>query len=852
MTTRSHAIELAGTSVMLACILVRVTSTHDSFPGWLDDPIAVPTVVSGLTPFWSIVVDIVMMAGAATVLLATVIQGRAVAWWIVLLAATGCVGAGIHSADRDGVSLDNALLGVSWCAGVWAAIAGVYTSPTSRRLLCAGLVGVVGMLFIKSVVQVFIEHGETVSNYLSNKEAIIAAKGWTIDSPMARNFERRLMQNDATGWLGLSNVIATFGVASVCVGVGMYLAMLGTATTRGNTAVTATPGANERTQRPAFLSAFTIGAALCTLTGTLVLVLAGSKGGYAACTFGLICLFVPTLIKKFAGTPGGFAWLARRTTIRLVLGRVIGIGAIVLPLVCVVIRGSIGEKIGELSLLFRWFYITTATKIFASAPLIGVGPDGFQSAYVLQKPLISPEAVRSPHSIMFDWAAALGLPGCAWCVLLIVLAWRIGGNLMRTIEIARVSPPPTNWNGAKIPMADAADGISDTNPLSSRNELRLLAGAGGVALVFAAALESPEGSMERTLVRILGCLMFAACGFAILTTGRRSPLAASAALCAAALGVLSHGQIEMTPANSGSAAWWLALVGVSAGEVPSTRAATERKGGRGHGLAVMLSTLPLVCAAGCSLLLLSISAWETRVRRSVEAANPLAVVSMGFRALAKGDLTKQEESQIRREVLETLARLGYTQANAEPELISAGFARMRDDVLVKCAAELEVARMQMPTHFGTVRSLSRVYLERGELLMQKNPESAAEILRRGQQVLIAYISSNAGERLPTAWAWYGTYCKIWSEWIKQDDAAQSAKGLRKQAAIGFEKAAHLDPANAGYSVEAAEIHFVLGDAERAASFARDALSRNENTRLDPLVGMSEIRRKRMLDIAGRR
>ena len=59
-------------------------------------------------------------------------------------------------------------------------------------------------------------------------------------------------------------------------------------------------------------------------------------------------------------------------------------------------------------------------RVFGDHALTGVGPDGFQQAYLFAKNPLSPEEVSSPHSILFDWLSTLGVAGLAWGALLVL------------------------------------------------------------------------------------------------------------------------------------------------------------------------------------------------------------------------------------------------------------------------------------------------------------------------------------------------------------------------------------------------------------------------------------------------
>src|SRR5690606_35332276 len=127
-----------------------------------------------------------------------------------------------------------------------------------------------------------------------------------------------------------------------------------------------------------------------------------SKGGLEALGLGVVVV-------------GAQVWMHRRGSRRQ--ARAAGWlmpGAVAAPIVAVVVRGLIGERLGERSLLFRWFYWQGASRIATDHPVAGVGPAGFQEAYLSARPPLSVEEVTSPHGLPFDWWATLGLFGLAW------------------------------------------------------------------------------------------------------------------------------------------------------------------------------------------------------------------------------------------------------------------------------------------------------------------------------------------------------------------------------------------------------------------------------------------------------
>ena len=100
-------------------------------------------------------------------------------------------------------------------------------------------------------------------------------------------------------------------------------------------------------------------------------------------------------------------------------GAAIAIACVVAALLGVVVRGTVLPEgfIGERSLLFRWHYMISSSAILGEQPFVGVGPDGYQPAYVRHRVPRNPEEVASAHSMFWDWLCALGLLGAAWIAL---------------------------------------------------------------------------------------------------------------------------------------------------------------------------------------------------------------------------------------------------------------------------------------------------------------------------------------------------------------------------------------------------------------------------------------------------
>ncbi len=161
-----------------------------------------------------------------------------------------------------------------------------------------------------------------------------------------------------------------------------------------------------------------------------VLLLNGSKGALGALVIGLAITSVSVFVPKRPGRPGftAMGWLA--------------FFGVLIPAAVIFLRGAVlGEASlgGEKSLLFRWQYALGAMRVFASEPYLGVGPDGLQSALLALKNPFNPEDPVSAHNVILDWCATLGIFAAGWLIMLGLLVARVGrSGVLVTAEPSRV------------------------------------------------------------------------------------------------------------------------------------------------------------------------------------------------------------------------------------------------------------------------------------------------------------------------------------------------------------------------------------------------------------------------------
>ena len=272
--------------------------------------------------------------------------------------------------------------GAPWLALVWGAVgmSHICGDRRVRTVALAVLAGCAVPLLCKGVLQVFVDHPETVAQYERTKQAVLEANGWRPDSPAALAYARRLMQAEASGWFGLSNVYASY-MGAIAAGL---LA-----------ACAAAVSAGRRVTRGTLIA---LGVAACALAG---LVLSKSKGGVGAMGLSLAVCAGLAVVRRLMNRMNGEAGLVRPFR----FGNFAGPAAIVIVLAAIGVRGLIGTDLGEKSLLFRAFYTVGSLRIWGDYPLFGVGPDGVQDAYAAAKIPIATETVQSPHSVVFDWTA---------------------------------------------------------------------------------------------------------------------------------------------------------------------------------------------------------------------------------------------------------------------------------------------------------------------------------------------------------------------------------------------------------------------------------------------------------------
>ncbi len=488
------------------------------------EPVIDPTPMPGLGPAGSLLLDVLLLAACGCGLLGEALTRRGLDWLLLALAVIPAPVVLWHGAH----DLLDLWRGSTWLAAAVAcvAVAHLGRDRSLRLTMCALLVAALVPILVRGATQSRFsvpgwmfdgpEYAETVAVFEDNKEDFLADRGWAPDSPAALIYERRLRQASPRGWFPTTNIFASMMAFGLVMTVGLAI------------------GAARDRLGGKWLSLWVIGA----LVTAGAIYQSGSKGALLAAVAGLLFLIAPLTASPVR------AFVVRH-------GGALAVGLVAAVLLTVVVRGTLLPEswLGEKSLLFRWHYLVGAARTIAHDGLLGVGPDGFKTAYVGARMPRSPEEVTSAHSVFADWLSMLGLSGVAWIALSAILLWRAG-------------------RGHDVADVDAGGYVR------SRTTLVAVSAVAVLGLLPAMVIEGAEiNTVWKELTRGAGVLGFVLVACALnMGLERTRGVIVRWTLTAATVAVVMHSQIEVTFFDPGSVTWTMCILGLAGGADPRPRA----------------------------------------------------------------------------------------------------------------------------------------------------------------------------------------------------------------------------------------------------------------------------------------
>ncbi len=780
-------------ALLPAC--ARAVTTHDPLPGWSLDPLTTVAPLDGLGPAGDMLLGVLCFLGLALVLAGAARARERVPIVPLLLGTLGLVPVLYHAWLGPGASVENARAGAVWGSAVAGGLAALVACRHGREraLALAACAAIVGPLFFRAAVQVYSEHPVLVEDFKNRREEILAAHGWTADSAMARGYERRLSQPDASAWFAMSNVYASVMAACVAPFAAAVLAAL-----RGKLW-----SSGSRYDR--YTLAGAVAGLVLAAGGLFLAVPAGgspSKGAVAAMALGLGLVALPILKPRL---PPAAA--------RLLRGEVIGVGVVALALGAILARGLVGERLGELSLLFRWYYIQAAVRIFTEHTIWGVGPADFQGAYLLAKNPLNPEEVASPHSVLFEYLSTLGVLGLAWCALLVLKAALAGRRLVQAVpegagERTAGHLAAVGWLAAIVLPCAALSFGAEALPLAR-------------SVPDAAALLLFDGLVKTSAWLLLwlglGAALLALAGSPLLRAG----------LGAGALALLAHSQIELTATDVGAAAWVFVLLGAAAASTAIPAASKTRAAVLASSAAAGLAVLTLVAAA-------PVTRWQGTLRSASRSVSEVTSIHTRFMALGREGARTDP-----RPLVEELSAAAGRPVSPSPEAVVAALAQLRADRTRLAADELEaLARAGEPPSRAVAHVAFRTRATLSALLRQTRGDPAKPL-------------QDAREIAVWAARQWPNDSRAWRD-LAQIEAALAETGLAEPGAEieALLRAASLDPFSPDLAWRIATRLAETGRDGEARTWAERALANHAWRRLDPLSGLSDPQARGLRELLG--
>lgn len=452
------------------------------------------TTVALDTVTLSLAVAVALWPGAARAV------PRAARLGLVLLLAAAVVSSSVAGDRRSAVNSCATLLCFTLAA------LSLLRSLNGRYLACLLLAGVLASGFVnaaKCVSQGRSELADTLQFWLTVDKPKRLAAGADANSPELVNYERRLRSQNAFGYLFHPNVTGSLMAATAVLAAGLLAGLVRVS-------------GWKLAPRVAWLAA-TIGALVIFGGGIHY---TDSKGAIAAVVLGIAVLIAVRTFHSLAKQRPRILWAVL-------------VGGYLLLMIGGIGYGTAKGTLPGASLAFRWEYWTTAAKVYADAPLTGVGGHNFAAGYLLHKSPGATEDIENPHSLWLSLLVELGPLGLlAGALLAGGAVWIALRGYANSEAIATDGAAPRWLAGIALAAFALLHGLWTDWPLASP----------GVGFVWA--------------IEVVGMWAVVLVGAAELLFRLTAKPAGAAVVCAAIVGalavLLTHGLVDfalLTPAG---------------------------------------------------------------------------------------------------------------------------------------------------------------------------------------------------------------------------------------------------------------------------------------------------------------
>ncbi len=729
-----------GAVVTLA--LVRMLTSHEGMPYWGHDPFVFGAPITGVTDGWGIVLgSVTVVLSGAVVWLAR--KGGGVGVIEGVCVAMGMVACGWHVVMGEGAVTRTMALGAFVCVLV-AGRCACRAVPALRGIGVAVVFGSVVVLLIEGAHQVLVQHPMTVAYFERSKGEFLASRGWRVGSYEALSYERRLRQPELSAWFGLSNVYAGL-VGAMALGLALVAVV-----------------ARGRWAR--------LGAVLGAVGGGAALAVSGSKGAIGAVVLGVLVVALVT---------------------RTRIGARLGAGRATIGACAAMIGGTVvGGLMGQLSLLFRAQYLVGSLRIARAHPVVGVGPEGFQGAYMVHKPATGAEDVASAHDVVLDLIAMLGIGGLALVVVLAWWVWRV--------------------------RVDAGAERGTERAIPARVGVRVIAGVVLVSAVVMIRVGAAAMDVGHLALLGVGAAAWIGVGVALWRSmgDRASALGALGAMVVLAL----HGLFDLGAVWVVSAPVWGLVVGMG------VSLGAARVGQVGSGV-----------AAAAMVVLGGIGVWRGVERVGVDAR----LIELGERAIGFAELRDRAMASVDRGEHAAIARAMSEMSGMRMDGVDRASV---EDAERRMRAGLSESLAVLGEASGDPDILIAA-VEQGLAALGGDHKGAVWAAGLWDRLLgIAGALDREGAPF-RALRWSGRIHEVRAR--GEADAGDRRVGLERALGV-WARADGLNPHDPGHALRMMDLCVELGMEAEARSWAREAIDRSDRMALDPLrgLGAGELARAR--------